>query len=100
MAVDVAACLDALEPLFWDVDIQSIEITAHKKFIIERVLKYGDEKEVCTLLRMYSETDIGKVVKTSRNLDRKTANYWAIHLGIPTQEVKCLNMQLIQNCFY
>jgi hypothetical protein len=92
--------LNALKPLLWDVDIQSIDFDAHKKFIIERVLKYGDEAEVCTLLSIYSETDIGEVVKTSRSLDKKTANYWAIHLGIPTQEVKCLNMPLIQNCFY
>ena len=59
----------------------------HKKFIIERVLKFGTPKDIRWLLATYAEDDIIQVVKASRALDKKTANFWAIHYGIPLEEI-------------
>jgi hypothetical protein len=92
--------LEAIKHLLWDVDPGTIDPQKHKKFIIERVLKFGTPKEVRWLLATYTEAEIIQVVKTSRNLDRKTANFWAVHFGIPSEEILCLNMPLLQSCFY
>ncbi len=91
--------LQFLKPVLWDVDLGSIDLARHRKFIIERVLKFGVPADVCWLLSMYSSSEIIEVVKTSRNLDRKTANFWAVHFAIPFEEVRCLNMPSPQSCF-
>ena len=87
--------LEAIKHLLWDVDPRTIDLQKHKKFIIERVLKFGTPMEVRWLLEKYTGADIIQVVKSSRNLDRKTANYWSIHYGIPREEIRCLNTPLI-----
>ena len=92
--------IESMAPFFWDVDIHALDPQRHKKFIIERLLKFGTPKEVCWVLETYSSGDLIDVIKNSRSLDRKTANFWAIHFGIPKQEVRCLNMPLTQGCFY
>jgi hypothetical protein len=89
--------LEMIRHLLWDVDRNTLDPQKHKQFIIERVLKFGAPKEVRWLLQEYTGAEIIQVVKTSRNLDRKTANFWAIHYGIPVEEVRCLNTPLILN---
>ena len=84
----------------WDVDINKVDLDKHKKFIIERILQYGRPKEVNWVLEYYTDEDIINVVKCSKNIDRKTANFWMIHYNIPKEDVLCLNRQLIHKCFY
>jgi hypothetical protein len=71
-----------------------------QKIIIERVLKFGTPKEIVWLLRSYEEADIIKVIRSSRNLDRKTATFWSVHYDIPLDEIRCLQTPLIISCCY
>ena len=86
--------------LFWDFDIRKLDADKHSHFIIERVLQYGVPQDIRWLLTNYSDKDIIEVVKKSKNIDKKTANFGAIHFDIPTKEVLCLNRPLIQELFY
>jgi len=86
--------------LFWDVDAASIDPVKHQKFVIERTLRYGFPEDIRLLLSFYDNNSIQEAVRTSRNLDRKTANYWAIHFRIPREEVVCFSMQSITPCFH
>jgi len=91
---------DYLLDLFWDVDSTLLDKDKDKKFIIERILKYGRPETIHWLWANYSDQAIIAVVKSSKVIDRKTANYWAIHYDIPKEEVLCLNRQVLQDCFY
>ena len=86
--------------LLWDVDRSKLDINLHKTFIIERVLRYGLPEDVRWLLKTYSEEDLVKTIKSSKNIDRKTANYWTLHLNIKKEDVLCLNRPLIHEHFY
>jgi hypothetical protein len=86
--------------LFWDTDKNSLDIYRHKRFIIERVLRFGMLSDIKWLLSTYHQTEIIEVVKKSKNIDRKTANFWAIHYGIDKDEVLCLNRPLMHELFY
>jgi len=86
--------------LFWDVDMAILDKDQHQQFIIERILKYGNPKSIQWLLANYHDTEIITVVKSGKNLDKKTANYWAIHYHIPKEEVLCLNRYYLQAEFY
>jgi hypothetical protein len=69
-----------LRSLFWDADWSKVDPEKHKKFIIERVLELGDQNAVDWLFSTYSKAEIGRVLKTSRNISVKSANYWSIIL--------------------
>lgn len=76
--------------LFWDVDPEKLDLHRHARFMIERVLQFGQPEQVRWLLDVFPEAEIREAVKCSRTLDRKTAHFWAIHYGIPIEEVRCL----------
>jgi hypothetical protein len=86
--------------LFWDTDKNTLDLSLHKRFIIERVLRFGMLSDIKWLLSIYNEQEIIEVVKTSKSIDRKTANFWAIHYGIDKDEVLCLNRPLMHELFY
>ena len=63
--------------LFWDVDPKTIDPRKHAVYIIERVLDFGNDKEVRWLVHCYSPRAIKKVVVKSRVLYDKTKALWS-----------------------
>ena len=92
--------INDIAEFFWDVDIKGLDTVKNKKFIIERLLRYGRPEQIKWMFACYSDREIIEVVKLSRTIDKKTANYWALHYHILPNEVLCLNRQLMQECFY
>ena len=86
--------------LFWDIDPLTLDVDKHSGFIIERILRFGLPEDVKAMLERYDNGTIRSVVCHSRNIDRKTASFWALHLNIPREEIACFSTQLINNCFY
>ncbi|MEK7452101.1 MAG: hypothetical protein AAB664_02085 [Patescibacteria group bacterium] len=66
------------QSLFWDVDPKSINPKKHAQYIIERILDLGNDREIRWMNRQYSKTMIGKVVKKSRVLHKKSKNLWSL----------------------
>lgn len=85
--------------LFWDVDIKNIDPVRHRQFIIERTLRYGFPEDIRLLMAYYNNSSIIETIRNSLNIDRKTANFWAIHFGIPREEIRCFSTPLITPCF-
>jgi hypothetical protein len=85
---------------FVGVSIDEIDVAQHKKFIIERLLRFGRPAHIHWLTARYSAAEIAEVVKLSKSIDRRTATYWSLRLNIPHNEVICLNRQLIDARFY
>ena len=65
---------------FWDVEFDDLEIEKYLRFIAERILNYGDLNGIKWLLSRTDEDFIRKLVRSSRNLNIKTKNYWEIVL--------------------
>jgi len=82
---------DILRKLFWDVKIENIDLGAHAKQIIERALEYGDAKTIGWLKKTYPREEIIKILKASRNLSPKSANFWALIFSVSEREILCLN---------
>jgi hypothetical protein len=80
---------DLLRPIFWDTDINNLDPEKHTRYIIERILQYGLSEHVNWMLKSYTEDEVIQAVKQSRNIDRKTANFWSIHLEINKDEILC-----------
>lgn len=66
------------QSLFWDVDPKTINPKKHAKYIIERILDFGNDKEVRWLFRNYPKSLIKEVVLKSRVLHSKSKNLWLL----------------------
>jgi hypothetical protein len=80
-----------LSPLLWDTDSTKLDLERDKFAIIERVMIYGRPEHIRWMNARYPEDDLAQVVKVSRNIDKKTANYWCIHLKIPLRTTRCFS---------
>jgi hypothetical protein len=69
---------DDLGKYFWDVDVKEIDFGKHARFVIERILNFGNEESVRWLRKRYSDNEIKEVVLKSRNLNKKARNFWNI----------------------
>jgi hypothetical protein len=80
-----------LHSLFWDTDLETFRPEAHPDYTILRILELGDGSAVRWLRQTFSESQIRRVLLTERRLSAKSATFWAIVYGIPTNEVAALN---------
>ena len=66
------------QSLFWDVNPATIDPKKHAVYIIERILDFGNEKEVRWMMHYYSRRLIARVVKKSRVIDVKSRSLWSL----------------------
>ena len=64
------------QSLFWDTKPENIDPVKHKRYIIERVLEFGDDQEVKMIFKEYDKTDIFSVANNSRSLSPRTKALW------------------------
>ena len=79
-----------LDKFFWDVYPGRIDLDQHSEYVIARLLEHGDLGAIQWVMKSYSKEEIANVVKQSRQLSRKTANFWRLRLAIPRSTVYAL----------
>lgn len=52
--------------LFWDVDIQNIDLQKHKASVIERIAMRGQWEEFNAMLYFYGKPTVKRVISTPR----------------------------------
>ena len=70
----------SLKPILWDVDLASLDVEKDKDFIIKRVADKGRWDDVVWLKTQYVIDDIIDVVKKSKNISKKTKNFWLTYV--------------------
>ena len=68
------------QTLFWDVNPKNIDVKKNAQYIIERILDFGNDKEVKWLYNFYNKVLLKKVVAKSRSLRAETKNLWMLFL--------------------
>ncbi len=68
---------------FWDVDPRKVSLRRHGRYIVERVLEFGDLKARWWLQKRYSSAFITEVYLTSRKLSQRRSNrhFWMNWFG-------------------
>ena len=54
---------DLLKPIFWDTNINDLDIKSHKRYVIERILQYGYTDHIIWMQKKFSKEDIIETVK-------------------------------------
>lgn len=62
--------------LFWDVDPKTVDPQKHARYIIERILDFGTDKEARWMRNTYPKSLVRDVVKKSRVLHPPTRALW------------------------
>lgn len=66
---------------FWDCNFDDLSLDKYKKFIVERILNFGDIYSVRYILLNVDKPELKNIISTSRNLNSKTKNFWEIMLN-------------------
>ena len=82
---------DSAKRYFWDVNFDKLDTSKRSRFVIERLLEYGDFPELKWLFAEFPEKQIVDTLKRSHRLSKRRASGWANYFGIPREEVLCLN---------
>ena len=48
--------------LFWDTDLDKIDWTAHKRYVVNRVFSRGNEREILETIRFYGKNSISPLL--------------------------------------
>jgi len=70
-----------IKPLFWDVDVDRIDIDRHEDFVISRILEWTTPPALKWLERRYSAAQILQVNRTSRRVSARSRNFWNLWYG-------------------
>ena len=86
----------SVKTLHWDTPWNNLDQKLHAKYIIERILEYGDIEEVKWLFGVYPQVEVTDVLKTSKRLSAKTAYFYAKYLKIPEKLILCIQQPYTQ----
>ena len=80
---------DNLKSLFWDCDFSSLDLRAHRNFVIRRILDRGNWQEITWLRKTLGDEAIKQwlLTKSGGGLDPRKLRFWEIILDLPETEV-------------
>ena len=64
------------QSLFWDVDPKTIDPDKHARYVIERIIDFGNDSEARWLYAAYPHTLIRDVVERSRSIQPRGRALW------------------------
>ncbi|MBI5574354.1 MAG: helix-turn-helix domain-containing protein [Elusimicrobia bacterium] len=79
---------------FWDVDRNNLSLLKNTRFIVERILEFGDKRDVKWLFSNLRTEKIIEILRKSRSLSKKSLNFWADYFGVNKRGALCLLKQL------
>jgi len=80
---------DFSKHLFWDVDVNGLDLEKSKRYIIQSVLNYGLIKDWDLIYHYFGINEIAKIAVDSRDLDKKSASFVAMLANIPIETFLC-----------
>ena len=81
---------DKFNKYFWDINSRNLNIHTRDRYVIERLLEYGDASAFTWLRQMYDFDKIKSIIKESNRISKKTANFYAHFFSIPYDQIRCL----------
>lgn len=85
-----------LKKYFWDVEFKKIDPKKSKIYVLRRILDYGDEKAVTWMYKNFKKSEMKNALSNFRGYSQKSANYWALILDIPKEDVLCLKKRSLR----
>ena len=75
--------------LFWDVDVDKLDIEKSKRYIIQKTLDYGLKKDWDLIYQHFGIKEIADIAISIRDLDERSASFVALIANIPIESFLC-----------
>jgi len=75
--------------LFWNCDVNNLDYKKNKRIVIERIIKYGLEKDIIVMWKIYSYRTIKKTAINIDVLEYERILYFSSMLNIKKEDFKC-----------
>jgi hypothetical protein len=75
--------------LFWDTDMDKLDVRRDKAYIVERVMNYGLEADEIIIYKLYSFGTIRRIVTQLDTLNQRTIAYLSMVLNLKETKFKC-----------
>jgi len=79
---EVSTIPERMRYLFWDTSLSKVHIKGNTRYIIERVLEFGDMYALEWMQRVYPARTITDIIFLSRIITEKSRNFWMLWFGI------------------
>ena len=80
------------ENLFWDIDVNELDMDKHKAFIVERVLDYGYWEDWLIIKNYYSLDKLAEIAKGVRSLTPMSLSFIATITGTKIEDYRCYKL--------
>ena len=80
----------SLYRFFWDVRAKRVNPRTHPYYVINRLLDKGNMEAARWVLKNFPKETIIETLKTIRDFSPWNGRFWARYLGVPEEEVVCL----------
>jgi hypothetical protein len=81
---------NSLRRYFWDADTQKFSVKKQSNYIAERLLELAGVEALRWLEKTYGKAFLANLVKKSRFLSTKSANFYALHYHLKPESILCL----------
>ena len=75
--------------LFWEIELSDLNLNLHSKFIISKVLQYGNYSDWKLLVSYYGINTIVQQAQKIRELDKRTASFLSLIGNVPRTKFLC-----------
>lgn len=79
--------------LFWDVNLNQIDLKKHDKFIIVRIFERGDVEDIRQCRRFYSAEKIKSALLTTKHFLTTRLHLAAAIIDEPIEKFRCYTTQ-------
>ncbi len=82
---------------FWDTDFSHLDEYQSKRFIIERIINYGNLHEIKLINEFYGIKEVKAILCNLSYIDPKTLNFISFFFHIPKTKFKCYLRKQLTN---
>lgn len=84
---------------FWDINMNDLDPSAHKEFIIRRIFEYGKWDDVKAVIKYYSYTEVYEILKKAEQMTEKGLNLASVVFNTPKKEFRCYTKKQYQHSY-
>lgn len=79
--------------IFWDTDLNTLDLDLNKRFIIQRVLELGTRSDWELIKEIYGLSGIMEEMKKAKNLDNTALSFISSITNTTKEEYRCYTLK-------
>lgn len=84
--------LELRPALFWDVNVEEVDLQKNSASVIERIATRGRLDEFRAMVKFYGQETVKNTLIHARYLDKRTLSYCSLIFDVPITEFRCYKL--------